>query len=216
MLGDGRVLAVAAHALMRGDALALEEDFDRPRGDPCLDRLAGEAIGHGVEVVVDIDMVVDADPARPPFGEDIGLGGQRSQKGPVQLLKQLAPRDSEPADGPDVIQMMEELGDGLVQLGEAVEGTMSQPAQKPALDDQHCGLHLGLVLWLSRSRREDRHVVMGRHLGIAAVDHRIEVAGLDHRHLGIVGNEEPRGAADRLERYFSRLQGKREAGKSAA
>lgn len=64
--------------------------------------------------------------------------------------------------------MMEELGDGLVQLGEAVEGAMPQPAQKPALDDQHRGLHFGLVLWLSRSCRENRHVVVGRHLSIAA------------------------------------------------
>ena len=52
---------------------------------------------------------VDADPARPPFGEDIGLGGQRPKIGTVQFLEQLAPRDSEPADRPDLVQMMEDL-----------------------------------------------------------------------------------------------------------
>jgi hypothetical protein len=87
------MLAVAAHPLMRGDALALEEDFHRPRRDPCFDRLAGEAMRHGVEVVVDIDMVIDADSdgtaamfaplmvddpsePRPVVGNSIGFGNR--------------------------------------------------------------------------------------------------------------------------------------------
>ena len=37
VFGDGRVLVIAAHAHVRGDPLALEEYFDRPRGQPRVD-----------------------------------------------------------------------------------------------------------------------------------------------------------------------------------
>ena len=40
-----RVFVIAAHAHVGGDPLALEEDFDRPRGQPRVDLGAGEAMG---------------------------------------------------------------------------------------------------------------------------------------------------------------------------
>ena len=38
--------------------------------------------------------------------------------------------------------------------------------------------------------------VMGGHLAIGAVDLRVIEAGLDHRDLGVVGNQQPGGAAE--------------------
>ena len=48
VLGDGRVLVIAARSQMGGDPLALEEDLDGAAGQPRLDLAAGEAIGHAV------------------------------------------------------------------------------------------------------------------------------------------------------------------------
>ena len=64
MIGDGGVLVIAAGAQMRGDPLALEEDLDGARRQPHLDLAAGEAVGHAVEMRLDLDVVVDADPAQ--------------------------------------------------------------------------------------------------------------------------------------------------------
>ena len=47
---------------MDGDALALVEDLDAAGGQPRLDLGAGEAVGNGVIVGVDVDVIVDADP----------------------------------------------------------------------------------------------------------------------------------------------------------
>ena len=43
-----RVFVIAAHAHVCGDPLALEEDFDRPRGQPRVDLGAGEAMGDAI------------------------------------------------------------------------------------------------------------------------------------------------------------------------
>src|SRR5450759_3531180 len=51
VFGDGRVLVIAAHAHVRGDPLALEEYFDRPRGQPRVDLGAGEAMGNAIVTV---------------------------------------------------------------------------------------------------------------------------------------------------------------------
>src|SRR5205085_10303136 len=64
---------------MRGDPLALEKDLDGLRRQPYLNLAAGEAVRHAVEVRLDLDVVIDADPAQPPFGKGIGLAGQRLQ-----------------------------------------------------------------------------------------------------------------------------------------
>src|SRR5271155_263670 len=83
VIGLGRVLAIAAGAHMDGDAFTLEEDLNRPRRQAHLDRLARKAIGHGIEMPVDIDVIVDTDPPRSPFGEDIGLDRQRFEEGSI-------------------------------------------------------------------------------------------------------------------------------------
>ena len=62
VLGNGGVLPVPAGPQMDGDALALVEDLDAAGGQPRLDLGAGEAVGDGVIMGVDVDVIVDADP----------------------------------------------------------------------------------------------------------------------------------------------------------
>jgi hypothetical protein len=45
-----------------GDALTLLENLDAASGHPRLDLGAGEAVGDGIIVGVDVDVIVEADP----------------------------------------------------------------------------------------------------------------------------------------------------------
>lgn len=59
VLGHGGVLVIAAHALMRGDPLALVEDLHSMCGEPHLDLGADEAVRNAVVVICDIDVIID-------------------------------------------------------------------------------------------------------------------------------------------------------------
>ena len=95
--------------------------------------------------------------------------------------------------------MGHEFAERGVDVGEAMEDPAPQPAQQPALDDQDRLLDLRLVARLPRPRRQDGGPVMGRHLGVGAVDLRVVEAGPDDGGLRIVRHDEFRYAADRLE-----------------
>ena len=136
VVGGGGVLAIAARSHVHGDPLALDEDLHGAAGDPHLDFAAREAVGDAVEVALDIDVIVDADPAHAPFGEDIRLGRQRLECGPVELFEQLPARDAEPTDRPLLVEPLEQLADRCVQLGEAVEPAVAQTTDEPTLDNQ--------------------------------------------------------------------------------
>ena len=66
---------------MRRNPLVAVEQFDRARGDACPDFLAQEAMGRRVVVLLDLDVVVEPDPAFLPRGKDVGLGRQRFERG---------------------------------------------------------------------------------------------------------------------------------------
>lgn len=87
VLRHGRVLVVAAHALMRGDPLALVENLDGARGEAHLDLGADEAMRDAVTMRLDLDVIVDADPADPPLGEHVRALRQGLECRPVDLLQ---------------------------------------------------------------------------------------------------------------------------------
>ena len=75
---------------MRGDALAAMEHLDRARRDPRPHLLAQQRVRHRVVVLLDLDVVVEPDAAFLPFGVDVGLGRQRLERRPLELLEQRA------------------------------------------------------------------------------------------------------------------------------
>ena len=87
MLGDGRMAVIATRTHVRGDSLALKEDFDGPHGQPRVDLGAGEAMGHAVIMGGDLDVIIDADAASPPFREFVRLGRQGFQRRAIDLLE---------------------------------------------------------------------------------------------------------------------------------
>jgi hypothetical protein len=143
------VLVVAAGAHMRGDPLALEENLDGPHRQPRVDLGAGETMGHAVIMGGDLDVIIDADAACPPFRELVRLARQGPQRWPIDRLQQLPARCAEPADRPLFIEMGPEIGDRRVDVRQAVKGSVTQPPEQPSLDDQHRLLNLAL----SRGRR---------------------------------------------------------------
>jgi hypothetical protein len=68
---DRRMLAVAATTAMHGNALAAREHLHRPSGEARIDLSTRKAMGHAIEVVFDLDVVVDPDPMNAPFREDV-------------------------------------------------------------------------------------------------------------------------------------------------
>jgi len=121
---------------------------------------------------------------------DPRLGRQRLQVRCVDFLEQLAARLAELAQHALLVEVGDALGDRDVELGQAVEDPVAQPAQQPAFDDADAGLHFRFIPRLPRPRREHRRAIMARHVGVAAVDHRVEVTGLDHRDLGVVRDQQ--------------------------
>src|SRR5262245_64243895 len=69
VLRHGRVLVVATHALMRGDPFALVENLDGASGEAHLDFGADEAMRDAVVMRLDLDVIVDGDPADATLGE---------------------------------------------------------------------------------------------------------------------------------------------------
>src|SRR6266478_5004761 len=109
-----------ARSHVHGDPLAPGEDLDGAPGEAHLDLDAREAIGNAVEMALDIDVIIDANPAHAPFGEDIRLDRQRLERRPVEFVKELPTRDAETADRSLVVEPLEQLTHRRVQLGQTV------------------------------------------------------------------------------------------------
>jgi hypothetical protein len=102
------------------------EDLDAAGGQARLDLGAGEAVGDGVIVGVDIDVIVDADPAHAPLAMFVRLSRQRLERRAIDLLEQLAAGDAEPPQALSFVELGHELAKRGVDIGEAGEGPAPQ------------------------------------------------------------------------------------------
>jgi hypothetical protein len=112
---------------------------------------------------------------------------------PIEFLEQGAAGDPKTPDRPFLVELPQHLADRGVEFGQAVKATMAQPAEQPALDDQHRRLDLGFIAGAARPCRQDRRIVMRRHLGVGTIDLRLVEAGLDDRDFGVVGHQAASG-----------------------
>jgi len=80
-------------AQMHRAALALAEQLDRVCGDARIELLADQPVRHRVVVPVDVDVIVETDPAQTPFGIFVRLGRPRLQRRAVELEEQIAAAD---------------------------------------------------------------------------------------------------------------------------
>lgn len=73
VIGNGPMAAPVGRTGVAGDPLTLVEDLDGVVGDAHIDELADEAIGRGIPVPVDLDMIVGRDAATLPARKDVWL-----------------------------------------------------------------------------------------------------------------------------------------------
>ena len=195
MLGKrGRPMLTVA-AQMRRDQLAAMEDLHRLHRDARLHLFAQQPERHRVEVLLDLDVVVEADPATFPVRVFVWRRWQRLQRGPVDLFVERASGGAPAAHRP-VVQVVDEFADRLVQFIERKEPAVPQPRQNPALHDLNTDLDLCLVARLVWTRRHDRGAVVRRHVGVGAIDQRLVEAGARDPGLQVVADDLPRHAAE--------------------
>ena len=166
--GRGGRLAIVP-AEMRGDPPPLRVDFDGRRRKPHLHQVMDELVRHAVEVTVDLDVVVDADPARFPLGQDVATGRQRPERRPVELVVARPAADAELLQGA-VVQVAEPGPDGRIQRGETEESLVAEPREDPSLRHEHRGLDDGFVFRLARAGRHDHGLVVRRQFFIGTID----------------------------------------------
>ncbi len=188
VLGSRRVSVLPRVAEVAGDAVAAVEQLDALVGDAGLDDLAHQAVGHGVEVAVHLDVVVEPGPAAPPLCVGVWIGRQRQQGIALDCLEQGAAGGAQVAHRP-VVQVGGQLADRAVQLGQGEEPPVAQPGQDPALHDLDGNLDLGLVARLAHPRRQDRRAVVGGHVLVGPADARLVAAGRGDAGLEVVADD---------------------------
>src|SRR5258708_13055791 len=109
---------------------------------------------------LDIDVVVEPDPTHSPLGIFVRFGRQLLQRRAIEFEEQIAPTDAKKAHRPRV-EIDNQLGDRLVQLGEREEAAVSEPSEHPTPDHPHGHPHLGLAPWAPPSAPNDSASLMG-------------------------------------------------------
>ena len=161
---------------MRRHQLAAVEDLHRLCRDARLDLFAEQPERYRIEMLVDLDVVVEIDPAALPGGIFIRCRWQLPQCGPVELLVK-GTSGGTPAAHRTNVEIINQPADRLVQLGQREEPPVAQPRQNPALHDLDPDFNLRLVTRFVGARRDHRGAVVRRHVGIGAVDQRLVKAG---------------------------------------
>ena len=87
MLGDGGGPMCQCAAQMGRNALAAQEDLDRPARDPCLDLLTGETVRNAVVMFGNLHMIIEIDATTLPFGVLVGLAWQLNERRPVEFIE---------------------------------------------------------------------------------------------------------------------------------
>src|SRR5712671_2623886 len=117
---------------MDGDAIALMEKLDGPRGDPRPQRLTQQRMRHRVVVLLDLDVIIEAGLALLPFGVDVRLCWERLQGRSVCRVEQSAPARAQ-MPRHSVVECYEALPDRRVQLRQREEPAVPELGDDPAV-----------------------------------------------------------------------------------
>ncbi len=93
------------------------------------------------------------------------------------------------------VELVEQLADGSVQIGQAEKGVVAQAGQDPALDHLDTDFHLGLVLGLTNASRNDRRTVVLSQVMVGGVQIWLVAAGVFDPGLEIVRDDDVRRPA---------------------
>jgi hypothetical protein len=145
---------------VRGNSAALEEDLHGSIRKANIELFMDQLVRDAVVMVVHLDVIVDIDPGALPFGINIGMNRKGFQNRFFEGFKQDPPGTFELLKG-TVIESFELFCDGLLELAETEEGSVSQRGQDPVLHLKYSGFDLGLVFGFCHpGRNNDRPVML--------------------------------------------------------
>ena len=140
-----------------------------------LEVLLAQLMGDAVVAPLELHVVVDVCPYLLALSHLEAQRRQCAHRWSVNGLECLLTIAFEFLKGP-LVEVIDELGDGVVELNQAEECTIAQARQDPPLRDQHADFDLGLALGFSgRGRNHDHVVVLGQiverliDIGVVAV-----------------------------------------------
>lgn len=127
----------------------------------------------GTEVVpVDIHAAVDVHAGFLPLADDESLLHERAQSKLVEPLEALTPAGDVPLHRA-IVELLDELMAGLVELREGEEGPVAQPREDPPLHDLHCAVGLRPVLRVRGADGQHRGLAVGREFLVRPPDRRL-------------------------------------------
>ena len=190
---------------MTGYTVALIEDLHCSARAADIHLLAHQLIRRAVVVLVQFDVVVEVD-ARPlPLRIHEPPGWQRLQRRTIDQTIQLGSRAGHLAKGL-LIQLVNQLQDGVIQLRQAEELPLAQCRQHPTLNDLNSKFRLGFVPGMIRPCRKYPHAIMDRQIAIGAIQFRLVVAGRLHARLQVVGHDKLGRSREELESPHMRVR----------
>jgi hypothetical protein len=185
VFGHGGVPPGSLDATVGSNPFVVEKDLHGRLGGTDVDRFLHELVGGAVVVLFELDVVVDIDRGFLPGGEFVGLLRKGLESRLVQFLEKLAAGAFEVFHRPGV-ELIEQLPDGPVQLGQAEEGVVAQAGQDPALDHLDTDFDFGFVFGLANASRDDRRTVVLSQVMVGGVEIGLVAAGVLDPDLEIV------------------------------
>jgi hypothetical protein len=143
-------------------------------------------------------VIVDVDAVSFPVAILVTFRGQGAQRWLVERLEQTAARPVPFAEGP-VVEACQQFLNGLVDLAQTEESSLSEGCQNPPLDHQYTGFHLRLVARFRPPRRHYRHTVVRGHFLVGSIHARLIATSFGDTRLQIVGDDDLGQAFQKLE-----------------
>ena len=160
-------------------------------------------------MVIEGHVVIDIDAAWLPFGELVARARQGRERRPIELLKERTSTDAGDLHRA-VVDRVDPLANGGVQIGEGEKRAMSQGREDPALGDLDTHLDFGFVGWRGDARGNDDRAIVARQIGVRPVD--LRFVATDHRDaaLQIVRDPDRRTALTVIEHADVRADPRRQ------
>jgi len=187
--GGGGVPAFECGSWVGGDALAFEENFHRGGCEFGVDGFPDKAVGDAVGVGIHFDVVIDRHFGPFPFGKFVGTSRQGEGGGAIHLLEELAAGGLNFPKRP-VIDLIEELADGDVHIGEGIKETVTEDGKDPAFSDEDTIFHFRFIPGAPWPGGEDGGPVVLGHVLVGGVECGFVEAGFDYPAFEIIGNQE--------------------------
>ena len=134
MLIDSDMAGTLGASDVAGDPLVVKEDLDRSIRQPDIDLPADQTVRHGIERLVDVDMVIGVNLGDLPFRVFKRRWRQWLELGALDLIEQGSPGFSIPTHRTGV-KVLDQSADADIEIDKAEETVVSKSGQNPPLDD---------------------------------------------------------------------------------